>query len=92
LPIIVLPRSNSSLITLISNEFRANRNPLKKPHERVKSLSHGRLVGGRPPTPVWTILLRTTAGSVAGGVGGKAVAWEFETGLERPQKLKNPRL
>ncbi len=75
----------------MANDFRANRNPLKKPHKGVKSLSHGRAVGGRPPTRVPTTFLPATAGSRMGGVGGDAAAWVFETGPEGPHWLVKPR-
>ncbi len=86
------PRSSSSLIFLMTNEFRANRNPLKKPLKGVKSLSHGRPVRGRPRMRVPTTFLPTTAGSRTGGVGGEAAAWVLETGPEGPHKLVKPRV
>jgi hypothetical protein len=83
-PTIVLPKLNNSLIFLMVNEFRAKRNPLNKRYRRAKSLSHGRPVGGRPPTQGWTTFLATTGGSVTGEVGGRTADWMIETGPEGP--------
>jgi hypothetical protein len=91
--IILLLRSNSSLIFLMSNEFRANRNPLKKPHRAAKSLSHGRPAGGRPPMRGLTTFRPSTGGQVTGEVGGDDAAQVIESGSQGlPKPVKYPGL
>ena len=81
-----LLRSNSSLIFLMSNEFRANRNLQKKPHkacEEPESRQSGRWEA--PDAGVDGFLPHPTT---HGRSRGCAAAWVFETGPEGPRLVK----